>query len=44
MNMFAGLLGYSSLIFLSVIYIAISFALKMFCRFGSLIANSIFLD
>ena len=38
------LLGYSSLITLRVACIAINFALKTFCRPGSLIASSMFLD
>ena len=41
-NMCAGSLGYSSLIILRVAYIAINFALKFFCRPGSLIAISKF--
>ena len=43
-NMCAGTLEYSSLIFLRVVCIAINSTLKMFCRPGNLIANSIFLD
>ena len=42
--MYAGLLEYSSLITLKVACIAINSALKMFCRLGSLIASSMFLD
>ena len=44
MNMYAGSLGYSSLIILRVACIAINSAVKMFCRPGSLIASSMFLD
>ena len=43
-NMYVGSLGYSSLIILRVVCIAINSALKMFCRRGSLIASSMFLD
>ena len=43
-NMYAGLLGYSLLIIFRFACIAINFALKMFCRPGSLIASSKFLD
>ena len=43
-NMCASSLGYSSLIFLRITYIAINSALKMFCRLGGLTTNSIFLD
>ena len=42
-NIFAGLLGYSSLIIFRVACIAINSALKMFCRPGSLTASSKFL-
>ena len=44
MNMCASSLGYSLLIILRVACITVNSALKMFCRFGSLIASSIFLD
>ena len=37
MNMYPGLLGYSSLITFRVACIAINFALKMFCKRSSLI-------
>ena len=43
-NMCAGSLGYSPLIILRVACIAINSALKMFCKSGSLIASSRFLD
>ena len=43
-NMYAGSLGYSSLIFLRVVCITINSALKIYCKTGSLIASSIFLD
>ena len=43
-NMCASSLGYSLLIILKVACIAINSTLKMFCRPGSMIANSMFLD
>ena len=43
-NMCASSLRYSSLIILRVACIAISSALKVFCRLGSLIISSMFLD
>ena len=43
-HMYAGSLGYSSLIILRVACIAINSALKIFCKPGSLIASSMFLD
>ena len=42
-NMCVGSLGYSSLIIFRVACIAINFALKMFCRPGSLTTSSKFL-
>ena len=43
-NMYAGLLGYSLWIILKVASIAINSTLKIFCRPGSVIAISMFLD
>ena len=43
-NMCVGLLGYSSLIIFRIVYIAINFDLKMFCKPSSLTASSKFLD
>ena len=43
-NMYAGSLGYSLLIILRIVCIAINSALKMFCRLSSLITSSMFLD
>ena len=43
-NMYVGSLGYSLLIILRVAYIAINSALKIFCKSGSLIASSMFLN
>ena len=43
-NMYASSLGYSLLIILRVACIAINFSLKIFCKLGSLITSSMFLD
>ena len=42
-NMYAGSLGYSTLIIFRVAYIVINSALKMFCKLSSLAAISRFL-